>query len=182
MPTAFAAELAPGRYFSSPPFELAFTFLVDDPGWRAGHLNGEFFDIQRFEGEPGVNLPSRLVGFGRPDVFHGPDGAAPAAGLAPGQAIDVVAAQGDLDSTNVRAIEIAGRAGARVDLHSATNNNHVFGGEDGDFGMGPELDVRLAAVAFEDGLLVLVVSAPPGELGAAWDEAIAIFDSIEGLP
>lgn len=182
IPTEFAVELEPGTYFSSPPFEVPFTFDVADPGWKAGHLNGGFFDIQRFEGEPGVNLPSRLVGFGRPDVFHGPDGEVSAAGLTPRQAIDLVAAQEDLDSTNVRTIETAGRAGARVDLHSETNNNHVFGGADGDFGMGPELDVGLAVVSFDDGLLVLVVSAPSGELGAAWDEAIAFFDSIEALP
>ena len=182
LPTAFAVELEPGTYLSSPPFEVPFTFDVDDRGWKAGHLNGEFFDIQRFEGEPGANLPSRLVGFGRPDVVHGPDGEVPAPGLTPRQAMELVAAQEDLDSTSVQTIEIAGRAGARVDLHSETNNNHVFGGEDGDFGIGPELDVRLAVLSFEDGILVLLVSAPPGELGAAWDEATPIFDSIEALP
>jgi hypothetical protein len=182
VPTTFGVELEPGTYFSSPPFEIPFTFDVDGRGWKAGHLIDEFFDLQQFEGEPGVNLPFRLVGFGHPDAFHGPDGEVAASGLNPRSAIDLVAAQDDLIATNVRDVEIAGQAGARVDLHSAVNNNHLFGGDHGDFGIGPELDVRLAVIPFEDALLVLLVSAPPGELGAAWDEALGILDSIEALP
>ena len=182
VPTRFGVELEPGTYFSSPPFEIPFTFDVAARSWKAGHLIDEFFDLQQFEGEPGVNLPDRLVGFGHPDAFHGPDGEVAASALTPRAAIDLIAAQEDLVATNLRGVEIAGEGGARVDLHSAIDNNHVFGGDHGDFGIGPELDVRLAVIPFEDTLLVLLLSAPPGELGEAWDEAIGILDSIAALP
>ena len=70
-------------------------------------------------------------------------------------------------------------AGERLDLHSATNNNPLFGGEAGDFGLGPQLDVRLALLQREDRLLVVAVLAARGDLDGAWDQALPILATVE---
>ena len=184
VPTAFGVELEPGTYFSSPPFEVAFTFDVDEPGWVAGHLNAEFFDLQRHDGapEPGV-LPLRMVGFGHPDSFNRDDAAVPVAELSARGAIDLLAGRRLLVATNVHDLELLGQTAAAIDLHSEFNGNPVFGGEDGTFGLFPNMDMRLVVVEIDDGdLLALVVQAPPGELDAAWSETRAILESVDLAP
>lgn len=180
MPTQFAVELEPGTYFSSPPFELGFIFDVDEPGWFAGHLNDEFFDLQRYEGEAMVGVtPIRMVGFGHPALIRGRTGNVPVSELTPRGAVDLLAARDDLESANVEDVELAGQMGSRLDLHSDQANNPLFGGEDGVFGLGPELDARLIVLPIDEGFLLMIVLAPPGELGDAWEEAQAIFESVE---
>ncbi len=180
LPTEFAAELPPGRYQSSPPFQVAFTFEVLEPGWVAGHRGPEFVDMQRFvvEPAPGV-VPVRLIGFGHAETFRGDDGDVAVSELTPGEAVDLLAERASLGATNVGEIELFGRPGARVDLHSDVANNPVFGGADGTFGLGPELDMRLVVVPLEDDVLLVVVMAPAGELEAAWDEALPVLRTVE---
>lgn len=181
MPATFGVELEPGTYFSSPPFELAFTFDVAEPGWIAGHLNDEFFDLQRYAGEPGVGvLPTRMVGFGHPESFNRDDGEVPVSELSPHGAVDLLANRGLLEASNVADLEIFGLPGVRIDLHSDFDNNPIFGGDDGNFGLFPELDLRLVVVDIGDGdLLALVLLAPPDELEDAWTESRAILESVE---
>ena len=183
LPTQFAVELEPATYFSSPPFELGFTFEVDDRGWVAGHLNDEFFDLQLYEGEPAVGvLPMRMVGFGHPAHFRSATGDLAASEPTPREAVDLLAARDDLEAGNVRDMDLAGRPSARVDLHSDRINNPLFGGDDGNFGLGPDLDVRLAVVPLQDGPLVIVVLAPPTELDDAWTETRTILESVDLEP
>jgi hypothetical protein len=184
MPAAFGIELAPGTYFSSPPFDVAFTFDVGEPGWVAGHLNGEFFDLQRYDGPPAAGeQPLRMVGFGHPDSFNRDDAAVPVAELSARAAIDLLAGRRFLEATNVRELELLGLSAARIDLHSEFNGNPVFGGSDGTFGLFPNMDMRLVVVETDDaGLLALVVLAPPVELEGAWTESRAILESIDLTP
>jgi hypothetical protein len=179
LPGTFGVELEPGTYSSRPPFAIPFTFEVSEPGWVAGHLTDEFVDLQRFEGEPGTGLPIRIVGFARPTLVRGPTGDVPAPALTPREAVDMLARREELDASNAGEIEIAGRSGATIDLHSDVVNNPVFGGDHGVFGLGPDLDLRLVLVPHLESLLALVVLAPPGDLDPAWAEARPILESVE---
>lgn len=176
-PKAFDIELA-GTYWSSPPFSIPFAITVEEPGWFSGHLHAEFLDLQRFDGITPHQFPNRLLGFADPDRFRGADGPVAVAGLTPGAALDLLAARASLRTTDRAAVELFGLAGERLDLHSATNNNPLFGGTEGDFGLGPELDVRLVALPRDGRLFVVVVSAPPGEIDAAWEQAMPILETI----
>jgi hypothetical protein len=177
LPTAFAIELAPGTYFSTPPFDLPFTFEIRERGWRAGHLNGEFFDIQRFDGVPTTGLPSRILGFAHPWAIEGVT-RLHAADLTPEEAIAALAARDDLVTANVTDFELFGRAAVRVDIHAPVDNTPLFGGADGTFGQSVDHDARLAAVPIDGGLLVVLIEAKPDDLEAAWAQAAEILETV----
>ena len=179
VPTEFSIELEPGRYFSIPPFELAFTFEVAEEGWQSGHLNGEFFDLQRYDGVPEDGVPSALVGFAHPDTVQGPDGNVDVAALTPRAAVALLTARIDLETANVEALELLGREAVRVDVHAAIENTPVFGGEDGTFRQGVDHDSRLVFVPIEGGLLLLIVGAPAENLETVWARALPILESIQ---
>src|SRR5688500_6749680 len=44
-PTDSAIALTPGRYSSSPPFDIPFTIDIPAGDWGSAHLHGEFFDF-----------------------------------------------------------------------------------------------------------------------------------------
>jgi hypothetical protein len=178
LPSDFAIELEPGRYSSSPPFERFFTFEVDDPGWRAGHLNAEFFDIQRFDGVPTTGLPSRILAFAHPDTIHGPT-SVPATELTPEAAVAALTARDDLVTKNVAELELFGRPSVRVDVHAPVDNTPVFGGADGTFRQSADLDARLVAVPIDGGLLLVLVQATPQDLEPAWDQALSILETVQ---
>lgn len=183
IPTAFAADLPPGRYLGSPPFEVPLTFEVLEPGWVVGHRGAAFLDMQRFEGEPGPGItPIRVIGFGHADRIRGEDGDVPILELTPRAAVELLAGRSSLDATHVRDLDLVGLPGARVDLHSEVGNNPVFGLADGTFGLGPELDLRLVVLPLDGDLLLLTVMAPPGELEAAWDEALPVLGTVDLQP
>ena len=181
LPTDFAIELASGTYFSAPPFDLPFTFEVPEPGWRSGHLNGEFFDIQRFDGVPTTGLPSRILGFAHPWTI---EGATPmyAADLTPESAVAALVARDDLVTDDVANLELFGRPSVRVDIHAPEDNTAIFGGADGTFRQGADLDARLVAVPIDAGLLLVLVQATPDDLDAAWDQALEILGTVKLPP
>jgi hypothetical protein len=178
LPTQFAAELEPGTYWSAPPFDLGFAFEVAQPGWVAGHLNPEFVDIQRFEGVPGEGLPTRIVGFAHPLQIHGAT-IVDAAGLSPADAVALWVERTDIETSNVAEIGLLGGEAVRVDVDAPASMVPLFGGDDGIFRLDSGFDVRIVAIAVEDGLFLASVHAPKGELEAAWDEALPILESIE---
>ena len=178
-PTEFAVELTPGTYFTSPPFVVPMTLTIDEAGWYAGHINAVFIDLQRFDGVAVGSFPTRMLAFGRPENVRGAHGAVPVTGLTPAAALDLMAARGSVKPGERAAVELFGLQGERIDLHSDLGNNPIFGTANGDFGLGPELDVRLAALPFDDGLLIVAILASADDLDAAWEQALAILETVE---
>ncbi len=178
-PTEFAVEMTPGTYFTSPPFVVPMTLTIDEPGWYAGHLNAVFIDLQRFDGLAVGSFPTRMLAFGRPENVRGADGAVPVAGLTPTAALDLMASRGSVKPGERAAVELFGLEGERIDLHSDLGNNPIFGTANGDFGLGPELGVRLAVLPFEDGLLIVGILAAADDVDAAWGQALAILGTVE---
>ena len=177
-PSEFAVEMR-GTYFSSPPFVIPFTIDIDQPGWYAGHINPVFVDLQRYDGVDVGSFPTRMLGFGWPETVRGADGPVAVDLLTPDSAIDLLVPRASLGVANRQPAVALGLDGERVDLHSVVQNNPVFGSADGDFGIQPELDARLVVLQYGDGLLMVVVLAPPGELEAAWTEVADMLASIE---
>ena len=176
MPGVFEVELAPGRYWSSPPFQVGFSFDVDQPGWISGHLNAEFFDIQRDADGGGPEWPQSILAFGLPEFVRGSTNI-PATELTPAEAVAELAARASLGATNVTELTLFGLPAVRVDLHT-TVQSPVFGGAGGTFSTTPELDARFAFVPFEDRLLVVIVQAAAGDLETRWQEALPILESV----
>ncbi len=182
LPTTFAVALEPGTYWSSPPFELGFTFEIPEAGWVSGHLNAEFTDIQRFEGEaaPGV-LPERIIGFAHPLQVHG-TAIVDAADLTPAEAIDLWVARTDIETANVAELELLGGAAVRIDVHATTPMLPLFGGADGIFRLDTSFDVRIVAIAIDGGLFLATVHAPAADLESAWEQALPTLESVDVVP
>jgi hypothetical protein len=178
-PTEFAVEMAEGTYFTSPPFVIPMTVTIGEAGWHAGHLNPVFIDLQRYDGVAVGGLPTRMLGFGWPENVRGADGPVPVAGLTPEIAIDRIIERSSIAAGERADVELLGLQGQRVDLHSDLSNNPVFGTADGDFGIQPELDARLAVLPFQDGLLMVAVLAPADDLQDAWEQALPILESVD---
>jgi len=177
IPSDFAVELVPGRYWSSPPFEIGFSFQVDRPGWIAGHLNAEFFDIQRDADGAGPAFPESIVAFGLPTFIRGATDI-PVADLTAARAVAELQARASLGASNVTELTLFGRPAVRVDLHSAVQSP-VFGAAEGTFTISPPLDARLVLVPLGEGLLAVIVQAGPEDLEATWLEAVAMLESSE---
>jgi hypothetical protein len=177
-PTGFADELASGSYFTSPPFDVPMTITITEPGWHAGHMNPVFIDLQRYDDVEVGGLPTLLLGFALPENVRGADGAVDVAGLTPGAAIELITSRASVRSGDRAAIQLLGLPGERVDLHSDLGNNPIFGSAEGDFGMQPELDLRLVALPHEAGLMMVLVMAPADDLHAAWEQALRTLETI----
>jgi hypothetical protein len=178
LPTTTGVELAPGRYSSSPPFGVPFTFAVPDAAWRSGHLDEEFFDIQQFDVGNATILPSRWIAFARPARVRG-DGDTSVEGLTVEAAVDLWGVRSDVTVSAESPFDLDGRAGRRIDLHADVNDTKLFGGPGGDFGLGPEHDTRLGVVPLDGGLLLVLVLAPRDELEHAWEIAAPILESVD---
>lgn len=176
-PKVFDIELDVATYWSSPPFRIPFAITITEPGWYSAHLHDDFFDFMRFDGVP-HKFPTLMVGFGDPDHVRGGDGDVAVDDLTPAAALDLLEARASLVATNRSDVELLGLQGARIDLHSATGSNPIFGTAEGNFGLGPELDVRLVLLQRPGRLLVVAVLAPPGGLDAAWDRALPILETV----
>lgn len=177
-PIVTGEGLAPGRYISSPPFDIAFTFEVPTTGWESMHLHADFFDIGRFVTDVRPAAPERWIAWGHPAVFYGAT-EVPSSGLTPDEAIGLFTARDDLTAAGRATFTFAGRAGVRIDLHASAQDTPLFGGPGGAFGLEPSLDARLGVIALEEDLLVVMVLARTDELDAAWLEAQRILDSVE---
>jgi hypothetical protein len=112
IPSTLGIALQPGRYSSSPPFDRAFTFRVAEAGWETGHLNGEFFDIIRFDGRPWAGLPARSLAWAAPTTIHGPSDVA-ASGLTPAAAIATLAGRDGVVPANEVDLELFDAAWAQ---------------------------------------------------------------------
>jgi hypothetical protein len=177
-PPTTGEVLSAGRYTSSPPFDVPFTFAVPPDGWESMHHHGEFFDIGRFATAERQTAPVRWIAFGHPGHIRG-DEDVPADGLTPEEAAALLAARHDLTASEVVPYSLADRDGVRLDLHATQPDTPIFGGPDGAFNLEPSIDIRLGIVPLDDDLLLVFVGAPPGELDAAWEEAQPILDSVD---
>ena len=174
-PQASGIDLEPGRYASSPPFDVAFTFEVSEDGWESAHLHGEFFDLIRDVDPDG--LPARWLAFGRPE-YIGVEPGTPATGMSVDEAIALIRARDDIRAADPEPFELDGRGGTRIDLHTLAPDTKLFGGEDGAFGQGPNQDIRLGVVEHDGGLLLVLVLAAASDLDAAWHQVQPILDSL----
>lgn len=169
--------LAAGRYDSSPPFDIPFTFVLFEEGWESAHLHGEFFDVMKLNGPDPVG-PTRWIAWAHPATIHGAT-AEPAAGMTPDEAASLVAGRTGVEPGPISLFEIDGLAGVRIDLHADAPSTHIFGGSDGDFGLEPNFDARLGIVPVGSDLLLVLVLASPAELEDAWADAQPILASID---
>ena len=177
-PSRAAARLEHARYSSAPPFDLAFTFRTPGEGWESLHLLGEFLDVVRFDGESRTGPPRRSIAFGHPTRIWGRE-PVPAAGMT---AADVAAALGgrdDLVASDPEPFELDGMAGLRVDLQVEAVGTSIFGGPNGNLIMEPRRDARLGIVPVGDELLLVIVSAVPGEVEDAWEQARPLLESVD---
>ena len=174
-PQASGIALEPGRYASSPPFDVAFTFEVAQDGWESAHLHGEFLDLIRDVGPDG--LPARWLAIGRP-AYIGVEPGTPATGMSVDEALALFRARDDVRAGDPEPFELDGRAGARIDLHTLAPDTKLFGGEDGAFGQGPDQDIRLGIVEHSGGLLLILALAAASDLDATWDQVQPILDSV----
>ena len=175
-PSHSEVALQPGRYTSSPPFDIPFTFAIPNSGWESAHLHGEFFDVVRLDG-PNPGQPTRWVAWAHPDTIHG---AAPVAatGLEPQEAAATVAANSDLVATETNLFEFAGVSGVQLDVHAA-QPAPLFGGPAGNFVLVPSHHARLGFVRVGTELVAVMCLASADELDAACAEVQPILDSVQ---
>ena len=177
-PTIFGAELAPGRYSSSPPFDIPFRFDITETGWKSGHLDAEFFDIQQFDEGNTTVLPSRWIAFAHP-VWIRSDAEIPSKGLTAEAATRAWTGRSDLTVSAASPFSFDGHPGLRVDVHADKSDTQLFGGSGGAFGLGPEHDARLGIVPLDGELLLVLVLASRAELEHAWQIAGPILESVD---
>ena len=175
-PRLSEVDLMPGRYSSSPPFDIPFTFEIPDVGWVSAHLHGEFFDVMRLDdANPGV--PTRWVAWAHPQTVYGTDEAA-ASGLTPAEAAATVASNPDVVATETRLFEIAEIDGVQLDVHATQPAVSIFGGPDGDFDLQPSHDARLGFVTVDGELVIVLCLGAPDELDEACADGQPILDSV----
>ena len=177
-PTTGGEPLAIGRYDSSPPFDLAFTFAIHEVGWESLHLIGEFFDVAQFEGVSRTGAPSRSLAFAHPTTIRG-ETDIPALGRSPHEIVASFLARKDVTTSPAEPFALDGREGLRLDLHARASNTIVFGGPAGNLGIGPERDIRIGIVTVNADALLVIVSARPDDLDAAWSAVAPILDSVD---
>jgi hypothetical protein len=177
-PTDSAVALTPGRYRSSPPFEILFTIDIPGQGWGSAHLHGDFFDFMNVT-QIGAQ-PTRWVAFAHPETIYG-RAAVPAEDLSPRAAAELLAGLDDVVAGPISDVVLLGIAGVRIDLTTTFSNVHLFGGPAGQFGMDRAYALRLTFLPHdsEHDLLLVLVLAPPDELDTAWTEVQPILASIE---
>jgi hypothetical protein len=179
LPTTFAIALEPGTYWSSPPFDLGFAFEIPEAGWVSGHLNPEFTDIQQYEGTPAAGVtPERIIGFAHPLQIHGTT-ILDAAELTAPEAVELWVERTDIQTANRAELELLGGDAVRVDVHATAPMLPLFGGDDGTFRLDTSFDVRIVAIAVNDGLFLATVHAPAADLQAAWEQALPTLESID---
>jgi hypothetical protein len=177
-PTRSGEMLAIGRYDSSPPFDLALTFAINEDGWESLHLIGEFFDVARFDGVSRTGAPSRSLAFAHPTTIRG-ETDVPALGRSPDEIVAAFVARKDVTTSPPEPFALDGREGSRIDLHARASNTIVFGGPAGNLGIGPDRDIRVGIVEVNADVLLVVVSALPDDLDAAWTAVTPILDSVD---
>jgi hypothetical protein len=178
LPESAGPALSPGRYRSTPPFDVPFAFDIPNEGWENWHLIPEFIDVVRYEGADRSGVPPRWLAFAHPTRIRGMTDTA-AAGLTPDEAAALFAARTDLEAGAVTSQSVAGRDGVRLDLAADHSNTVLFGGPAGNLALEGGQTARVVILPNGDDLLLVLVIAKPAELEAAWDEAGPILESVE---
>ena len=173
-PRPSAAELAEGPLDAGRYTYGAFTPRVEltvGDGWQNAHLVPEFFDVVQVR-----NSDFRAVMFHHPARIFGP----PEGGSAttPQEAVALLRQNDGLEVSTPTPIEIGGRNGLQVDLIAANDDTQVLAGAQPLLGIGPTNDVRLAFFAVGDGVLVIGLVSPPGEMAAWALTAQPVLDSV----
>jgi hypothetical protein len=174
-PSASEIGLAPGRYRSSPPFDLSFTFDVPEAGWQTGHLAPDFFDVLQLAA---AGRPSHWVAFALPQTVLGSDGPIDVTGLDPVAAAQAIETREDLDASAPTRFDFAGLPATRIDISTDRPGVKLFGGAVGDFTLDPTQDVRLILAPLDDELMFVLVMAPKGGLETTWLKALPILGSV----
>ncbi len=176
-PTASDVVLgAQTLYSSAPPFDIPFSFVIPDSGWRSAHLHGEFLDVMRFD-VAGSSSPTRWVAWAHPTTIIGAT-SAEAADLDPASAAALIGSHLGVSASATAPMTFAGLTGVRADFVADLPNTHVFGGPAGNFGLEPAYTARIGFFEMADELLLVLSLAAPAEVEAAWQEAQPILESV----
>lgn len=175
-PPTTGVVLAPGRYSSQPPFDVAFSFEIPGTGWGTAHHHGEFFDVIQ-PARAGVK-PTRWVAFARPQTIHG-TGRGATAGLSAEQVVAAFESRGDIELSAAQPYTIGGRKGLIIDMSTDQSGVKPFGGPAGDMELDPDYEVRMIIVGHDGAPLLVLAFAPRGEMAQAWADSQPIIDSIE---
>jgi hypothetical protein len=162
-------QLAPGRYTYSgmtPRIEVSVP-----EGWQTVHLSPEFFDVARERADGFA-----AVMFFRPPLIIGPPGGAPADD--PRDAIALLHQNDRLTVSMERSAYIGGMPGIQVDVSADREDSHILGGDEGLLGIGPEDDLTLTFLQVRDGVLVIGLICPAGQMDAWAMEARPVLASI----
>jgi hypothetical protein len=150
--------LAAGRYTNS---DFTPRIEVEVPaGWLTYHLSPDFFDVA-VETEDG---PVAVM-FLRPIEILAPSGDRVVSD--PARVIALLAEHPGVTVSEPRAVEIDGLPGLEVEASFGRDNTHVMRVSEGDIGFGPQNDIRLTNIGTDEGLLVIGLNAPAGNLAEA---------------
>ncbi len=175
-PSVSEQDLVPGRYDSSPPFDLAFTFEIPDEGWNSAHIHDDFFDVMRFDG-PDPVAPTSWVAWALPKNIIGTTTEA-ATALTPAAAAGLMADQSGVAASDTSPYTFLGRDGVALDLSATVSNTPIFGSSDGNFGLDPAYDMRLGIVDNDPGLLFVLCLTPEDAQSTGCGDSQPIIDSV----
>jgi hypothetical protein len=155
-------ELDLGRYDSSPPFDVEFTFEIPAAGWNTAHMHHDFFDVMRFDGPDPVS-PTAWVAWGVPVNVIGTE-ERPATDLDPSEAAELMSSKPGVTALEPVPFSFLGREGVQVDLRADRPNTYIFGNGsttgDGNFGLDPTYPMRIGIVENDPGLLFVLCISP----------------------
>jgi len=174
--------MPPGRYDSSPPFDMAFTFEIPADGWNAAHIHSDFFDVMRFDGADPI-APTAWVGWALPVEVIGSQ-TQTAAKLTPAEAAALMSSKPGLTASEAFPFTFLGRNGVQVELRAEQPYTFIFGNGntagDGNFALDPNYPMRIGIVEYDPGLLFVLCLVPDdGSDSGCGGEQQEIIDSAE---
>ena len=144
-------------------------------GWEALHLSPSFFDAGRE-----VEGLFSAVMFFRPAVVVGAAGGEPAA--TPEEAVALLRQNDGLTVLHEKRVRMLGLDGIQIDLVAAHEDTQILGEGAALLGIGPDSDLRLTFLSAADGILVVGLLSPAGELEAWVRSSKPVVDSIRLVP
>jgi hypothetical protein len=176
-PTVSEVDLAPGRYDSSPPFDLAFSFEIPEDGWHSAHIHGEFFDVMRFDGAD-PRAPTSWVAWALPQTIIGTTSQA-AVDLTPEEAAELMSTKEGVTASETAPFTFLGEDGVQLDLSASAPVTHIFGGPEGNFGLDPIYPMRIGIVDNDPGLLLVLCLVPEDGEPTGCGDSQSIIDTAE---
>ena len=175
--SASARELAEGVHaagtYTYSQFEPQIEVTLPDNQWTTFHLIPDFFDVA-LETEAG---PVAVM-FLDPIAFLTADEEV-AEAATPEEAMRLLGHHDGTTLSEPRPVEVGGLSGLEVDADFEFDNTHVIRVSGGDIGFGPTSDVRLAVLEADEGLLVIGLTAPAGQMAEADELTQTVRDSIQ---